>query len=157
MISLFLANLKQAPREWENIPTWNSDFVLNAAKIQDLVSDSAASVSCNEMLKHTLPLRLSIPACLLLAPLKDLTNCVDKKQWEVASCPGLYIRTIAASSFLLTFSHMVTLENSSLISLESAGNSLVEGCLLLSLILLLTSGKDLAWKGETCSELSACN
>lgn len=35
--------------------------------------------------------------------------------------------------------------------------SLVEGCLLLSLILLLTSGKDLAWKGETRSELSACN
>lgn len=34
--------------------------------------------------------------------------------------------------------------------------SLVEGCLLLSPILLLTSGKDLAWKGETCSELSAC-
>lgn len=35
--------------------------------------------------------------------------------------------------------------------------SLVEGCLLLSLILPLTSGKDLAWKGETRSELSACN
>lgn len=34
--------------------------------------------------------------------------------------------------------------------------SLVEGCLLLSPVLLLTSGKDLAWKGETHSELSAC-
>lgn len=33
---------------------------------------------------------------------------------------------------------------------------LVEGCLLLSLILLLTSGKDLVWKGDSRSELSVC-
>lgn len=34
--------------------------------------------------------------------------------------------------------------------------SAVKSCLLLSPILLLTSGKDLSWKGETRSELSAC-
>lgn len=39
---LFVDNLNQTPREWEDIPTWNSDFVLNAAKIKDLVTDSAA-------------------------------------------------------------------------------------------------------------------
>lgn len=109
------------------------------------------------MLKHTPPLLLSNPACFLLASLTDLTNCIDKKQWEIVSCPSLYIQTIAASSFLLTFSHMVTLENSSLILLGSAENSLVGGCLLVSLLLLLTCETDLAWKGETCSELSACN
>lgn len=109
------------------------------------------------MLKHTPPLLLSNPACFLLASLTDLASCTDRKQWEIVSCPSLYIQTIAASSFLLTFSHMVTLENSSLISLGSAENSLVGGCLLLSLLLLLTSETDLAWKGETCSELSACN
>lgn len=83
------------------------------------------------MLKHTPPLLLSNPACFLLASLTDLASCTDRKQWEIVSCPSLYIQTIAASSFLLTFSHMVTLENSSLISLGSAENSLVGGCLLL--------------------------
>lgn len=85
LICLFLANLNQTPGEWEDIPTWNSDFVLNAAKIKDLVTDSAALVSCNKMLKHTLSLLLSIPACLLLASLMDLANYVDKKQWEIVS------------------------------------------------------------------------
>lgn len=59
LICLFLADLNQTPREWEDIPTWNSDFVLNTAKIKDLVTDSAAPVFCNEMLKHT-------PSLLLL-------------------------------------------------------------------------------------------
>lgn len=52
LICLFVGNLNQTPREWEGIPTWNSDFVLNAAKIKDLVTDSAAPVSGSEMLKH---------------------------------------------------------------------------------------------------------
>lgn len=41
LVCLFLANLNQTPREWEweDIPTWNSDFVFNAAKIKDLVTD----------------------------------------------------------------------------------------------------------------------
>lgn len=58
LICLFLANLNQPPREWEDIPTWNSDFWLNVAKIKDLVTHSVAPVSCNEMLKHTLSLFL---------------------------------------------------------------------------------------------------
>jgi len=59
LICLFLTNLNQTPREWEHIPTWNSDSVLNVAEIKDLVTASGAPVSCNAMVKHTPSLPLS--------------------------------------------------------------------------------------------------
>lgn len=41
-----LPNLNQAPRERGDIPTWNSDLVLNASKMKDLVTGSAAAIQC---------------------------------------------------------------------------------------------------------------
>lgn len=79
LICLLLANLNQTPREWEDIPTWDSDLgwmQLNS-KMQLTVQLQCPAMKCKSM--HTVSASLlPIPACWLLASLTDLANCVDK-------------------------------------------------------------------------------
>lgn len=94
---------------------------------------------------------------LFLASFAGLAKCADKRD-EVVPCPSLYVQTGAASP--LISAHIFPYGNLGKFLSYFTGKgrkfSLGDGCLFLSLVLLLTSGKHLTWERENNFLSSVC-